>query len=347
MEQDEVGLDAQVAELLDALLEVAEVGGVGSLEVPAGLRRALEGIAGRLVRAVDERLGQDAHSDLVVRAVRQGLQRLLLQVVTLVGPGVGGGPQREEPGAVGVAEVEAVVHSDRTVVVRTRRITGEAARDPVQRAGVAQRPEGPVAFLVRHEPDPVHPVTVVEAVRGQRPLPEPEIGPQVDLGERVSVCRAVQFQLEHPPPPDRAALDEPGAAGRHVGGLVVGGRQHLQLGGRLLDRRLLHRRQLGVEGLAGDRVDPEGPHHGGHQLQASPQEGCPHRFVLDAGHVRADHGRGLRVAQYIGEDGSGAVGHLELLSLIGISGVGGGRPAWWDGRRKVLRGRPRSAARTR
>ena len=61
MEQDEVGLDAQVAELLDALLEVAEVGGVGSLEVPAGLRRALEGIAGRLVRAVDRVLRQYPH----------------------------------------------------------------------------------------------------------------------------------------------------------------------------------------------------------------------------------------------------------------------------------------------
>ena len=50
VEQDQVGLDAQVAELADALLEVAEERGVEPGVVPLVRRRAVERVQRRLVR---------------------------------------------------------------------------------------------------------------------------------------------------------------------------------------------------------------------------------------------------------------------------------------------------------
>jgi hypothetical protein len=91
MEQDEVGLDAQVVELTDAVLQVPEERGIESGEIPVVRRPAVEGVELRLVGVVHEVLGEDAHADLVEGRPGQGAEGAFGQVVALVGPGVGGG----------------------------------------------------------------------------------------------------------------------------------------------------------------------------------------------------------------------------------------------------------------
>ena len=97
-----------VGELGDPLLEPVEVRDVEALEVEPVFERPGEDEVVRLVGVVEVRLREDAHPQLGERRVGERPQRLLLQRVGLVGPGVRRGAERAVPGAVGVPEVEAV-----------------------------------------------------------------------------------------------------------------------------------------------------------------------------------------------------------------------------------------------
>ena len=65
VKEDQVGFDAQVAELGDPLFDMLEVGGIESREIPLVWRRPLEGIARRLAPVVCVPLGEHAHADFV------------------------------------------------------------------------------------------------------------------------------------------------------------------------------------------------------------------------------------------------------------------------------------------
>ncbi len=62
MEEDDIGLDADFAEIEDALFDVLEVGGIqaGEVVVPSGLTAK-----GNAKIGVAEALGQKAHADFV------------------------------------------------------------------------------------------------------------------------------------------------------------------------------------------------------------------------------------------------------------------------------------------
>ena len=84
MQQNDVGLDAQVAELRDPLFEMLEERRIEPREIPLVGRRALERIERRLVLVPRVPLREHAHAQLVERRRGQRLERLLLQRVALV-----------------------------------------------------------------------------------------------------------------------------------------------------------------------------------------------------------------------------------------------------------------------
>ena len=92
VEQDQVRLDPELAELRDALLEPAEVRRVEALEVEALLERPGEREVLRFVLVVEVRLREDAHPHLGEAASRRASQRLLLELLGLVRPRVRGVP---------------------------------------------------------------------------------------------------------------------------------------------------------------------------------------------------------------------------------------------------------------
>jgi hypothetical protein len=210
VEQDQVGLDAEIAELADPLLQVAEEGGVEPGEVPLVRRGAGERVSGWLGLVEGVPLREDAHPQLVERPGLQGSECLFFELVALVGPGVAGGADREVRGAVGVLEVEGVPHPDRAAVAGRRLRHLDRAGLAGQFRAVALRGVGPRSRARRHEPHPVGAVAVVEAGGADGPVALGEGGGHLDVGERVAVDRTGQGQLEGAP-----LLDAGGTAGGH------------------------------------------------------------------------------------------------------------------------------------
>ena len=155
MEEDEVGLDVEVAELGEALFEVVEEGGIevgGVVRAGrAGFRGSREGVELGLVVVVLVGLGEDAHADLVEGRSAQGIEGLLLESVALMDPGVAGGAEGEVRRAVGVGEVVRLADGDGAVAGGGGAEEGAGAVG--ERGGVAGGGVGPAAFGVGHEAD--------------------------------------------------------------------------------------------------------------------------------------------------------------------------------------------------
>ena len=199
MEQDEVGLDAELHELGDARLEVAPEGGLEPLEVPRSVIASLERKVDGLDLVVDVPLGEHAHAQLVEGGVAQGLERLLLECVALVGPGVARGADLAIGRAVRVAEVEPVGHVHRTVVAGGGGRAGELAGPAVQLRAVAPGRIAPLALHVRHEARAEHAVAVVETLNEHVAMAVAEACLQLHVGKRVAGGLRPQLQLENSP----------------------------------------------------------------------------------------------------------------------------------------------------
>ncbi|MBA7714975.1 hypothetical protein ES703_124009 [subsurface metagenome] len=177
MEKNKVGLDSQIAQIADALLEVPEEFRIETAVVPvfqrasnAGhdrtrLRRALERIEFRLVFVVRIAFGEDAHSHLIKRCIFERGQRLFFHRVSLMCPGIAGGADLKIRSTVGVCKVPGLVHTNRAVIARRWFYAGEFTRFGVKLSAVTFCYIGPLAQRVRHKADAIHAVTVIESFR--------------------------------------------------------------------------------------------------------------------------------------------------------------------------------------
>src|SRR5437870_5951194 len=110
MKEDQVRLDIHRTQVLNALLDMAEV-----LRIEAGvivrltLARKREARWNPVVVLVP--FGEDAHAHLVEWPCLQRCQRLPLALFGLVHPGIAGGATRKIWYAVGIAEVKGVTNA--------------------------------------------------------------------------------------------------------------------------------------------------------------------------------------------------------------------------------------------
>ena len=217
VEEDDVGLDAQVAQVTNALFQVAEESGVEVSEVPAstltpspflrcvqdrlprGRGERIESMIGRFVLVEGVMLGEDAHPHLVERRGFQRCERLLFKFVALVIPHVAGRADRKVRRAILVGKVMHIAHTHRPVIARRRRCAVEHARLPIQRGDVAARCVRPRADCVRHEADFVQTVAIVEAIHVDDAVFVCEARPEGYIDKRIAPCRAVQRHLENIP----------------------------------------------------------------------------------------------------------------------------------------------------
>jgi hypothetical protein len=81
VKENDVGLDAEITELGDALLEVAEKRGIKLGEIPRGGRRAGEGVEDGLVLVPVVVFGENAEADLVERGGGEGAEGLFFEGV--------------------------------------------------------------------------------------------------------------------------------------------------------------------------------------------------------------------------------------------------------------------------
>ncbi len=125
MEDDDIRLDTQVAQLPDALFEMVLECRVETLEIPVPLRLALVGVIYRLVHVINVILGENTHPYFIERRVFQRLQRLLLHLITLMHPGITGGTDRKVRCTISIGELRSIVDTDRTMVARFGLCAGE------------------------------------------------------------------------------------------------------------------------------------------------------------------------------------------------------------------------------
>ena len=197
VEQDDVRLDAQLAQPPDPILEPAEINGIkpGRIPVPVPAPGANERIGGdrRHVR-------EHAHADLVERPCLQCGERLGAARVGLQRPGISGGADRPIGRAVGIDEVIAVGrHPDRAAIAGTGGDTLHDTAAPVEQGDVARRPPRPAADFGRAEADAVHALAIVEA-RNRDPLPrEFERRRERDVVEGIAGVRPIQADFVQTP----------------------------------------------------------------------------------------------------------------------------------------------------
>ncbi len=123
MEEDEVGFDAQVAEIGDAFFHVLKEFGIESGEIPlvAGFFEGVELADG------GKGGGKNAHTDFIERGCFEGLEGEFFFGVEFVRPAVAGGAELEVGRTVGVGEVEGVFDGDRAVIAGGGWGAGEGA----------------------------------------------------------------------------------------------------------------------------------------------------------------------------------------------------------------------------
>ena len=127
MEENQVGLDAQIAQFLNAPLKMAEKIDVVTGEIPLAVASLFKRIVHRLVLVEDVVFGKDAHAHLVEAGRLQRFERLLLQRVSLMGPSIAGRAEGIVGRAVGIGEVKGIAHAHRTVPVCAGLYAGESA----------------------------------------------------------------------------------------------------------------------------------------------------------------------------------------------------------------------------
>src|SRR5882724_347508 len=118
VKQDQVALDAELAQLADAFFKALKELRIEATEVPFVRRRAFvrENRRRQIVSPVG--LGENAHAQFIERRRRERFERLLLELLGTMRPGVRRGSNLLEGRAVGVGEMIGVVDANRSVISR-------------------------------------------------------------------------------------------------------------------------------------------------------------------------------------------------------------------------------------
>src|SRR5437773_271187 len=99
-------------------------------------------------------------------------------------------------GAVGVGEVERVRDAHRAVIGRRWRRAGEAPGFCIQLGAIAVRLVLPSSLLLRHEPDAVRALAIVEPLGGRLVIALGEISGYLGVYKWVSARRPFEDDLE-------------------------------------------------------------------------------------------------------------------------------------------------------
>ena len=201
MEEDEIGLNSDAAQLEDQAVEMLEVSGIEG-RVIIRLAVAWKRIHGRLFAIVLVPLGKEAHAQLVEGRGGERLDGLALRGFGLKGPRVAGGAAFDIGRAIRIAEMVAVANRNRTTISTpggdTLKCTGLAVKG---RLIAGSRP-GPVAKVVRHEADLVHAFAVIETFDRKRTVLQSERGGKGDIDERIAGGRSVEGKFKSVPARD-------------------------------------------------------------------------------------------------------------------------------------------------
>src|SRR5215469_1584588 len=164
MKENDVGLNAELLQIEDALLEVLEELWIELREIPGVRRSAFVGIENGLVGIPRIPLGENAHAQFIERSGRESLECFFLQGFGLVDPGIAGRADFFVRRAVRVRKVVNVSDVDRAMVVWGWLSDIEIAGVAIEfRAGTFCRIM-PLALLFRHKANAVNAIAVIKAV---------------------------------------------------------------------------------------------------------------------------------------------------------------------------------------
>src|SRR5205823_6484340 len=88
VKQNDVGLNAKIAKLLNSLLKVLEERRIEAREIPFIRRRSFKRISRRLGAVERIVLGKNTHANLIEGRSFQRRQRLLFKLIALMRPGI-------------------------------------------------------------------------------------------------------------------------------------------------------------------------------------------------------------------------------------------------------------------
>ena len=138
-----------------------------AVEPFGGAGRSLIGIGQGLRIVVVVVLRENAETDLVEWRVPQGTERLPLQLLRLMDPGVAGRPEGQIRRAVGIGKMSCSAHTHGAVVVPGGGCheTGAFQRQEIGEDGAALETEMQTTFLFGHIADDKGVAAVIEALR--------------------------------------------------------------------------------------------------------------------------------------------------------------------------------------
>ena len=191
VKENEVGFNAHIEQITDALFEMTEKLGIESAVIPVLERPALERIELRLILIIRVALRKDAHPHLVERCIFKRCQRLPLHRISLMSPGIAGRADLEIRRTIGVCEVPFLVYSDRAAIGRRWFNTGKLTFFAVQLPVVTLRGIRPLTHCIRHKADAIHAVAVVESFRLKNSAALFELGAQFYIDKWISAFRSI------------------------------------------------------------------------------------------------------------------------------------------------------------